>query len=1291
MNKLLNKKKASEPLQRDATSFASMGTATPELKKSGTSRWKRTKKQPEAKPELNIQAALPSTDEFRTSLLMSGLSARFSMLREQDDPSSLIGKASDDSVLQPRRRSRLNFEFNGNDLNDIAEVQSIRSSIRPPFVFGRKDSMGGSEDGYMSENDQSVNGSIMTRARPGEGNVLFGGRQKVYKIPTSGTSSSTGLGRVVYEDDIGMSAFQRYRKERLAQDGHASEEEDPVFDFGLDQTEAGAQDEGDTSMPNDSAKDLSHSPSLSSYEKKRSTTSSTARSEARLSTAATSVASQPMANATSPSIATSPSAIAPAPSTVPLKRSDTKSRRLYEQGLNQDIYEQQASAITRLNSIHRNRSVNAAPKLHSTRSASNLRERPSPAVYALRTHTLEVGTGPLASLGPLRKGSSNASPMTSVPTSPISPAGDYDDLDVLTKALEPGDRGKATAMGAFNKPAQQFDEKQYLERQQQLQRSQSKTGMRKDSAPSLVQQRLGRLEQTDRNRSTSDASARSRSDSRPDAKSSVPKRGDSLRRPKQPTKAYNVFQNAANAIPSPPLPSALSEKSPIPQAQPQYDAHRTFFGNISASDSEDDDEGEQSNAQSEHGYQGQPNRWQPTPLPSVSEHPAFRHQAVEEEVDSEDLQPPPLKPTPSSQSLRKDAQEAEATQSTGLDSPTLGPSKTEPLNGMVHHLRQKSNQSSIFANDEDVRADEVPEVPDMPCNRNSPRVVGSEPGSRVESSYTPSNPWDLDEIDHAYNDMANHDPVSPIDDSQQLSRFGPRALSRTTLHQDRQSSHAREIMDGAVSDPWQNELRKQNHTRDASTATQQERDAFANELAARRTAIQENMRSMVERDTHSRGVSPASGASGARKAFGMLKSKPSRESVLNKEPAGSTKGMKALAMGASPSGTNLNSQYERGAFSFDQARPHESSLSRPPPTSRGMHCTDWQPVRPRVDSEASRAEQPTGPSPTSSSASRSRARSNSAVTTGRSQSRNRPYRDDLERAMVEGVGSSAAAQPDFSPVVAKELTPKTSPELMQTSFEQTRTRSNSRPPIMNGYFDSKNLQPIQTGRLAPNGTPQQLYGSAHSSARASPAASPMFQSPTPPLSGPSTPQGDKLKQSMDLIQPRQGMLRKKTISKHDISEPTLISSTSNIDTVNLPEGASLKNGMEEPPPLPPINPKRRVTGARKIFGLGRAGISDDAAAYVNGGNASNSSNYGRSKTPDPWMTQRVPEPDFEMSSPPRDHRMTSEGHVATKQSFENHSMPVLQHFGYPSGATSPERYERAPLPQQHGGMEGGMF
>lgn len=274
---------------------------------------------------------------------MANLSQRFSMLREQDNPGSLMGKASDDSVLEPRRRSRkLDFGFGAgvSGLTDIEEVRSINSSIRPPFAGGKHESFM-SGDGYASEAEPT---NAMARSRPGEGNTLFGGRQKVYMIPQNGAASSGGLGKFVYNDDVGMSAFQKHRqREKELQAARDPEmPEDPSFDFGLGQADGGDEEDG----LHDSVRDFSNSPSLSTYEKKRSTCS-TSRSEARSSTAATSITSQTAASSVAPLPAPTAVPLGPLPA-APLERSNgsTKSRRLYDQGLDQHMQDQQSSALS---------------------------------------------------------------------------------------------------------------------------------------------------------------------------------------------------------------------------------------------------------------------------------------------------------------------------------------------------------------------------------------------------------------------------------------------------------------------------------------------------------------------------------------------------------------------------------------------------------------------------------------------------------------------------------------------------------------------------------------------------------------------------------------------------------------------------------------------------------------------------------------------------------------------------------------------------------------------------------
>src|SRR5262245_52369454 len=128
---------------------------------------KKSHEEEPKKEAIDLATVLPSRDDLRTSLLMTGLSARFSMLREQADPNTKSGKASDDSVLFPKRQSRL-MDFGYGGLSDIAEVESITA----PRPFTRVDSY------HSSDDADSTQGKMMDRGKPVEGNNLFGGRQK---------------------------------------------------------------------------------------------------------------------------------------------------------------------------------------------------------------------------------------------------------------------------------------------------------------------------------------------------------------------------------------------------------------------------------------------------------------------------------------------------------------------------------------------------------------------------------------------------------------------------------------------------------------------------------------------------------------------------------------------------------------------------------------------------------------------------------------------------------------------------------------------------------------------------------------------------------------------------------------------------------------------------------------------------------------------------------------------------------------------------------------------------------
>ncbi|KAK3950289.1 hypothetical protein QBC32DRAFT_18938 [Pseudoneurospora amorphoporcata] len=434
MNRFRNKKKAKE----EAAALARSSEDSEHASLSGFKGFRKGKKAPveEPKKEFDLSTALPSDDNFRTSLLMTNLSARFSMLREQDDPNTKIGKASDDSVLYPKRQSRLaDFGFGaaGGGLGDIAEVESIKASSH----FLRSDS--------IASADWDNGGSILTRGKPIEGNNLFGGRQKIYKVPAA---KSGGLGgRALYaDDDVALSAFQRWRiseKEKEQQE-HETEE-------GHEQDEEHEDHQ------------RSESPPPVGYNRKRETSSTTSSASimVRNSTAANSITSQPAGY-----VSTAPTSAA---STPILDRSVTHKRRLYEQNTSQDGPEQ-SSVLSRIESLNRQRTAASGVKalgdrlgqertLASKTSAPQLRSV-SPPITTPATGTGDLGNGAAPQADP--KLNFGGSPPLSPP---ISETGEPHPL----LPIQPNDVGKATAMGVFQKPLQPYDETKYAQRQLQLQ------------------------------------------------------------------------------------------------------------------------------------------------------------------------------------------------------------------------------------------------------------------------------------------------------------------------------------------------------------------------------------------------------------------------------------------------------------------------------------------------------------------------------------------------------------------------------------------------------------------------------------------------------------------------------------------------------------------------------------------------------------------------------------------------------------------------------------------------------
>jgi len=434
MNRFRTKKRAKDDTSAGRTSHE----AEPSSMFSGFRRGKK-QQQEETKKEIDLATALPSNDDFRTSLLMSNLSARFSMLREQDDPNTKIGKASDDSVLFPKRQSRLTdfgFAPTAGGLSDIAEVESIKASR-----FPRTGS-------YASDDtDAAQAASIMNRSKPLEGNNLFGGRQKIYKIPAGKTGTGGGLvGRALYEDDVALSSFQRWKKaerERRSLEG----DDEPS------QAEEDAEPLG--------------------YNRKRETSSTTSSSSlARNSTAATSITSQQTAATKDwQSASTAPTSAA---STPLLDRNVTRTRRLYEQG---PAEEQQ---LSRIDTFARQKPFGSRTPDLGTNSPSPTTNGFAERLFGERRAALtKTSTPNLKSVN-----SPASSPSLSAVDSGVKPEAKHiiggapplsppisEDSDQAQTPLpiQPNDLGKATAMGVFQKPIQPYDESKYAQRQIQLQ------------------------------------------------------------------------------------------------------------------------------------------------------------------------------------------------------------------------------------------------------------------------------------------------------------------------------------------------------------------------------------------------------------------------------------------------------------------------------------------------------------------------------------------------------------------------------------------------------------------------------------------------------------------------------------------------------------------------------------------------------------------------------------------------------------------------------------------------------
>ncbi|KAI9839805.1 MAG: hypothetical protein M1837_002004 [Sclerophora amabilis] len=1229
----------------------------------GKSFRRNKKKSPPPKVELDLAHALPSSDDFRTSLLMPNLSARFSMLREQDDPKSKLGKANDDSVLFSHRTSK----FGG--LADIAEVASIKSSIRPPFAYGRTDSYN-SGDGYGTDDDSSHNGSVLSRSRPGEGNVLFGGRQKIYKIPHAGATSKGG--KPMYENDVNLTAFQKLRErhreaERRREDEHRDGGEGEPLDF-----------------PGHSpSRNRPPSPPLMGYNRNRETSSSTnsGPSNGRTSTAATSINSQG--------------------ATPELERSMTKSRRLYDPGLDQHLYDQQSSAMYRLDQLTRQRQVGASSPIHNgpglshAKSATNLHDRYDKNAWQRFSPAALPALSPPISAHPLFPGhsrppygesrSTGASPLPGYThTPPLSPLNsEADDAAVIPSAIRPEDRGKATAMGAFNKPSKPYDDRQYSQRQFQLHQGRQTPPPTRGISPT-------------NHAETPPANVVQRDDLMADHPAAP-----ILKRPSPGPHARGngYFQDAPRAGTSPP-----SEM--VPERDLATHAGESFVAGPRGSELSATEEGDLEGERPVTSDPSSLDRMFPSPHSSPEVQPndtPYLPHVVEDPVSERDLD------ASSSAGYRNESTDDSKSTRAGVDSPTLGP--TDGLSGMIRqHLRTDSDKSSIFCGGQSPSMPQAPiEAPPQTDQEPSHQDVKSgSPGKTSNHALDPRAYKLWKRSKNAENGVQGsfaHRQIGHYDEAGMLLPSNGAGPGRGLDSQQQTTG------DVSVAGPFGSDARP-GHSRDPSTETQREREAFANELAQRRKMVQDNLKSFAEAESRSTSPVPGSLKTDAPKEsprkgtgpFGMLKTMAAQASPAtskSENPARSqTRGLGL--------GDNKGQTFYGKSSSEDHWKEEEERMMRgfvkSPMASQSRFKTLQQSPRDAVREQEQRLQTnnyrygPASSKASSVSSSRTttpRDRSSSdASSSARSFTRSAPQKDGLE-VHANGASNIPTGQQDQAPSTRKYSNPRRpgAEPIHQSSFEHPayaglggRSRSNSKassPSVVENGITS----PLPMSVAPPPPLP------ANPAHRPPPMIFHPLDSVSPSLhNSPSTSAAPTPTSAsrQGVLSPLGGSIHhKRSINKSDISEPTFLSCTSNVSTVSLPPGATLVGGGKEakPPPVPPINPRRRrVTTVQTVLGTLGHGRGHDRDAPAMPPVPSNAAPFASNTMEE--GTASADEGDRMLMQSHGLRKSSSEGgHLNARARQQAMATPSPNMPAFPRNAVSEESTTTKP----QAGFEGAMF
>lgn len=1092
------------------------------------------------------------------------------MLREQDDPHSKIGKANDDSVLFPKRASRMDL-FNSVPLNNISEdqPQAIRAPIRPPFASIRTESYGST-----GTNGTDDDRSMISRARPGEGNTLFGGRQKIYMIPVgaSGSTKSFGneeapprRGKALYGDDLGASTFPiSHDNELYGNDSHDAERD---------------------GQRRSSSDEQSDSPPLAKYNRNRETTSSTnsGPSAGRTSTAATSVASQRSLHGNHPSNGAFHAMAQGANHSQAFERSQPKSRRLYGQGLDQHMYDQQSSAMYRLESLHRQRTHNTPPpsKMKGSHSATSLNDGYQQGSPIYSSNDFRAGSppppGPPPNMGefdlgltpePSKSHQSHAIGKSPPLSPPMSPSRD----NTFVAALEPNDLGKATASGAFNKPSEQYNEQQYLERQRRLQEGRESPALVRPFSPSASSMDE---QVTDRSQNVSLVGS-------------------------QPNPDLPLHQRDANSGKHRLGYLANNQQFPHRNSDDHYNPamDKSFLSNMSGTTSELgsplDSDNEQDLFPPSASYQSPTE----TTFSSVASPTAAGNLHATVDMQNNNRQIP--LPDESSSDRRSEITVTEsnnqASRPTAIsshvdaDSPTLGPAKVQNsingLNGLVRaHLRNDSGQSSIYPEPSPGPSSRfLNDVGNSGHSRNSSKTDGPTAFFQ-ESAFRP----EVHPVLRA--DASDMPPPLSIRARQMLDQATALREASPKVQEMLGQNKAQRILGREAPRPghenlrsWQEQLRA-HHARGGSTETEKEREGLATELAERRRAVQDNLRSFVENG--SRSSSPAPGSrpedvSQRRTPFGILKSKTSRETLGSKQEQ-PPKALKMLGIGPNALTNGSPRPSQEGI-----ARRPDDSFSRPQIRDQRQPVLGGQSSQSRYRTQGRRPQGPESrpdpldkePSPPASQSSRER--SSSEASERRIFSENVKPPDDvlIEETFGSNPISPAYHSKRWDNTDARPLDKMTLSMANQQDSERSqsamagRMNSNSKT-AKPGYFEQRAgfpMHPNSHTRTSPS-TPSHSIRSAPSLHE---GASMISNDSVPIMIPPKSSRGTH--GSPRHYRP----YRKESVNKQDISEPIFKSCTSSVDVVDLPPGASLKNGMEPrldytPPPIPPLNPRRKRT------------------------------------------------------------------------------------------------------------------